>query len=138
MLAGAIVAEAQPIPNSFKANAVGGFIPAGEASALNRILATTPSDAEVIVSLPISGRFAQHKYLYLFVNHPPAPIPIKSRTVVMVLDEAHTLQMASPDEDAAALRYVKAHFDARIIGSGPYVQAVEWRTHPGQTAILLP
>jgi hypothetical protein len=138
VLVGSIVADMQRIPTSFTYNAVSGFIPAGEAAALGHILSRTPSNAEVIVSSPISGRFAQHKYLYVFIGHPPKPIPLNAKTVVMVLDDAHTLQLASPYEDAAAVDYVMTRFGAQIIGTGPHVEAVEWNATPSRTSLLLP
>jgi hypothetical protein len=134
----AVFASAQRLPVSVKANAINGFIPASEAATLRHILAQTPSSAEVIVSLPISGRFADHKYLYLYTTASPTPIPVNAKQVVLVLDEAHTLQLASPVQDEAALDYARTHFGARTIGAGLDVEAVEWTARPGQPPLLLP
>ena len=137
VLVGTVIAGAQRLRVSFTSNAVGGFIPAGEASALRDILARTPSGAEVIASVPISGRFADRKYLYLY-DRPSASIPIRAKVVVMVLDDAHTLQLASPAQDAAAIVYAKNHFGARTIGRGVDVEAVEWQSSSPRRQVTLP
>ena len=137
VLVGTVIAGAQRLRVSFTSNAVGGFIPAGEAAALRDILARTPSGGEVIASVPISGRFADRKYLYLY-DRPSAPIPIRAKVVVMVLDDAHTLQLASPGQDAAAIAYAKKHFGARTIGRGVDVEAVEWQSSSPRQQVILP
>ena len=138
VLTGSLFAALQQLPNSFHDTGVPGVIPAGEAASLREILARTPASAEVIVSLPISGRFADHRYLYLYLTNPPQPIPVNANTVVLVLDDAHTLPAGGAVQDAEAIDYVRTHFGARIIGSGLDVEAVEWQASPGQAPLLLP
>ena len=137
VLVGSVIAGSQRLRASFTYNAVGGFIPDSEAAALRHILARTPSGAEVIVSLPISGRFADRKYLYLY-DSPSSAIPIKANVVVLVLDHAHTLQIATPTQDAAAIAYAQNHFGARIIGVGDDVEAVEWQSPLPRHKVVLP
>lgn len=142
VLAVAATAEAvnvsrQQTRPAIKHNSVAGIIPAGEAAELRSVLARIPGDAEVIVSLPISGRFGARRYVYLF-DRPGSPIPLRSRTVVMVLDLVHTIQLASPAQDAAALAKVLQSYGGQLIASHPDLFAVEW--HPDRTggSVVLP
>jgi hypothetical protein len=125
------------LPNLGEGNALDGFLPAAEAATLRSILDHTPDGAEVIASLPISGRFGARRFLYVFANL-PATIPIHSRNVVMVLDTAHTLMVASPDQDLAALDKVQKDYRAHVIATGPDVIAVEWNPIPTDTEIHFP
>lgn len=125
------------LPLSFKGNAVAGFIPPREAAALSDILAYTPDGAEVIASLEISGRFGARRYIYLF-DSPGTAIPIRSHTVVMVLDTAHTLQLASGDQDAAAIAKVESQLGAHLVGVGSDVVAVEWSAPRLDATVTLP
>jgi len=137
MLGGVLYYASRTLPGAYKGNAAATIIPASEAAQLRVVLSHTPAGAEVIASLPISGRFAERQYIYLY-DAPASPIPVKSDQVVLVLDTAHTLQFASPAQDASAISYVQTTFRARIIADGADVIAAEWTRPPGQTKVVLP
>lgn len=113
------------LPRSFTGNAVNGLIPAREAEGLRTVLNRTPGRAEVIASLPISGRFGARKYVYLF-DKPRSSIPVKAHRVVAVLDLAHTMQLASFNEDTQAVAYLRQRFGARTVLAGRDFVAMEW------------
>jgi hypothetical protein len=135
---GAAVYESQnQMMSSAKANSVAGFIPAGEGATLRTLIARIPRDAEVIVSLPIAGRFGARRYVYLFEG-PGTPIPIRSRTVVLVLDTSHTLQLASRAQDESAIEQVRRRDGARLMAATFDVTAAEWHPSAAQGSMVLP
>jgi hypothetical protein len=136
-LAGAFWYAETRLPQSFHNNAINGFIPGGEAAALRTVLRQTPADAEVISSLPISGRFGTRKTIYLYLST-TTPIPIKERTVLLVMDSAHTTQIVSTEQVAEAARYVMTHFHARETVTGTDMRALVWTAPSSMTSVTLP
>jgi hypothetical protein len=135
--ASAVVYAERKLPEAPKANAAATFIPAGEAAVLRSVLSGTPSATQVIVSLPISGRFGERKYVYLYEG-PTTPVPMNARTVMLVLDTGHTLQLASPGQDSAAAQYVQRHFHARTVAQGEDIWVLEWAATSPSPPIALP
>jgi Predicted membrane protein (DUF2079) len=136
-LAGAFYYAASRLPDSFHNNAVNGFIPGNEATALRTVLRQTSADTEVIASLPISGRFGARKDIYLYLSA-TAPIPIKARTVLLVMDTAHTTQIVPPDREAEAARYVTTRFHARQPVKSPDLLVLEWTAPSSMNSVTLP
>jgi hypothetical protein len=136
-LAGACWYAGTRLPNAFHNNAINGFIPGGEAAALRTVLRQTPPDAEVISSLPISGRFGARKTIYLYLSD-TTPIPIKERTVLLVMDTAHATQYVSAAHEAEAARYAITHLHARQTVIGTDMQALVWKAPSSMTSVTLP
>ncbi len=129
ILASAAVFDWGALPSVGKDNSAGAVIPASEASTLHAVLQRIPPDAEVIASIPIIGRFAGRRYVYLFdsvskMQH----VPIVAHTVVLVIDDIHALQVVSPAQYDAAVNLVVDHLGGTVLESGSNVVAVAW--HP--------
>lgn len=136
-LAGAFWYAGTRLPQAFHNNAVNGFIPGGEAAALRSVLRQTSADTEVISSLPIAGRFGARKEIYVYVST-DTPIPIRERTVLLVMDTAHTTQYVSTDQVAEAARYVTIRFHARQPVTGTDLRVLEWTAPSSMTSVTLP
>ncbi len=135
ILACSSVFAAQRLRTSFTFNAVGGFIPANEASQLRTLLARTPSSTEVIVAGPVLGRFAGRAYLYLVPN-PPKPVAIHAATVLLIMDTSHAY--LSPAEETMAATTLSRQFHARTEVHGSSLWVLEWSAPPHWRPVVLP
>lgn len=134
------VHAAQRLPTVFGADPVTALVPADEAAALRAALAATPPDAEVIAPVPTVGRFGQREFLFVLVDPVPGaalPLPVKARSVVVIVDRGRAAQLLPP---AQADRLV-----AQLVGAGAHVvvdragvTALVWHPPPGTTALHLP
>jgi hypothetical protein len=120
---------------SFTSNATGDILTSSEASALSTALARTPSGAEVISSLDISGRFSARKWAYVYLGTTTA-VPIRAKTVELVMDTRHDPYI-SPAQMAAAAQYLGARFHARTLLHRDGVWEVGWSDSP-QGTIYIP
>ena len=96
---------------SFTNNATKDILPATEATALSTVLARTPSGAEVIASGDIIGRFGARHYCFVYQSAKSA-IPLRAKTVELIMDTAHDPFLHEPQWVAAA-GYVESRFHAR-------------------------
>jgi Predicted membrane protein (DUF2079) len=133
----ALIYAVHYLPKAPQGNAAATFIPAGEAAVLRQTLAHVASTTEIIASLPISGRFGERTDFYLY-DSVTASVPIKAKTVLLVLDTAHTLQLVSTAQDLLAAQFVTHHFHAHTVAQGEDVLALEWTAPPDSSAVLLP
>jgi hypothetical protein len=108
------------------------------AAVLTQVAASVPSDAEVIVSEGIVGRFAQRESVYAFETEGQS-FPVDRRLVVFVF--------GPPDRDDLALTsslitassgYVHHRLDARTLQSRSGVEAFAWSPPAGTTTVTLP
>ena len=84
-----------------------------QAGALREGLAHTPSDAEVISSWGVMGRFSERQWVYPLYQGVEAD-PIREPTVVFVLTNAGD-EDDTPATVAAIARYVETDLKARAI-----------------------
>jgi hypothetical protein len=132
--------SAQRMPTALEFNASGGFVPGPDAAALAQVLARTPPDAEVIAPLPTVGRFGERPFVYLLIDRLPAtapPLPVRARTVVVVVEPAVAPALL-PGPLAAALVSRLEQQGARVIVSTPGVTALVWHPPAGVVALRLP
>jgi len=120
---------------SFTSNATGDILTSSEASALSTALVRTPSGAEVISSIDISGRFSGRKWAYIYLGTTTA-VPLRAKTVELVMDTAHDPYI-TPAQMAAAAQYLSAHFHARTLLHRDGVWALGWSNSP-QSVIYIP
>ena len=134
---GALLFAGQRLPVTLKVTPIGGFIPGDEASVLRQVLARTPSSAEVIVSLPVSGRFSSRKYVCLYLTA-GAPIPVHRGIVLLVMDTAHSGPFVSQAHQQQAADYAVAKFHARTIVHAANIWALEWSAATPISSVALP
>jgi uncharacterized membrane protein len=113
-------------------------VDAADAAQLNKALTLTPSDAEVIATIGIMGRFSGRTSIYFFV--PKGTVPIKQRTVVFVFDPANenTIPQATSADDLAAAAFVRGQLHARVLVDADGVTVFEWQPPAGTTHLTFP
>jgi hypothetical protein len=121
---------------SFTNNATMGILPSGEASALSTVLARTPSNAEVIASGDIVGRFGARRYCYVYQSA-TSRIPLRANGVELIMETAHYPYISTTQREAAAL-YVESRFQARTILHRDGVWELSWTGSSERSSIVLP
>jgi len=121
---------------SFTYNATMDILPNAEASALSTVLARTPSDAEVIASGDIVGRFGARRYCYVYQSA-TSGIPLRANRVELTMETAHYPYISRAQREAAA-RYVESHFQARTILHRDGVWELSWTGSSERSSIVLP
>jgi hypothetical protein len=106
----------------------------GEAAALRTALARTPSDAEVIATIGIMGRFCGRQYCYYFASG--LGRPVHSNTVVFVFAAGKTL--STPGGIGRAIAYVEDDLHAQVLVDSDGVTACLWRPPPHTTQVTVP
>ena len=124
------------LPGSFTDNASADILPAAEGSALSTALARTPSDAEVISSIDVAGRFSARQYAYIYLNATTS-VPIRSRTVELVMDTAHD-PFVTPMQQQAAAQYLASRFGARTLLHRNDVWELGWSAPSTDSSITMP
>jgi hypothetical protein len=108
------------------------------AAELARIEPAIPPDAEVVVSLPVMGRFAQRSSVHGFVKDDER-VPVNRPEVVFVFGPYESFQkILSRHGIAAATGFVEHRLHGRVLGAGSGVVAVAWSPPPGTRQITLP
>jgi hypothetical protein len=108
------------------------------AAELSRIEPEIPADAEVVVSEPVMGRFAERDSIYGFVEDHQT-IAVDRRVVVFVFSPYESFQkQLSRGGIAAAGGYVEHRLGARLLGAGSGVHAFVWSPPPGTRRVTLP
>jgi hypothetical protein len=136
MLLGGLRYAHEYLRGSFTYNATGDILPGTEASALSTALARTPTNAEVISSLDISGRFSARKYSYLYIDATTS-IPLRAPTVELVMDTEHDLEV-TPAQQAAAAHYLVSSLHARTLLHRAGVWELAWSNSAQHSSIVLP
>jgi len=108
------------------------------AAALARIEPRIPADAEVIVSVPVMGRFSERTAFYGFIEDDQT-IAVHRGPVVFIFSPYESFQkkLTAPGIVAASA-YVETTLGARPLGSGGGVRAFAWSPPPGTTEVTLP
>jgi hypothetical protein len=108
------------------------------AAELARIEPEIPAGAEVIVSLPVMGRFAQRDSIYGFIDDGER-FPVNRRQVVFVFSPYESFQKKlSRHGITAATGYVARRLDARVLGARSGVDGFLWTPPAGTTSVTLP
>jgi len=124
------------LADSFTNNAAGVILTAPQASAFGTVLSQTPSDAEVISSLDISGRFSGRKYAYIYLDN-TFSIPIRAHSVELVMDELHDPYVTGAQRQAA-YHYLVTRFHAHTVLHRNGVWAIVWTSPSTNMSITLP
>jgi hypothetical protein len=136
---GAVVAV-QVYPTVFERNGVGGLVDDAQADALAQALAGIPEDAQVVVSVPIMGRFSEHEFVYSLgrgITGGVREIPVRSEQVAFVVDRRNALQLLSPAEQDALLEDLRATGPTEVLVDRDGVTAVLWTAPPGQASVAV-
>lgn len=107
-----------------------------QAAALDRGLALTPGDAEVIASWGVMGRFSGRQWDYPLYSGVEAD-PVRARNVVFVLTDAG-LENDSPRAVAAIGAFVRDKLNAKVLVDSAGVTVLEWHAPAGTTQVPIP
>ncbi|MGD0391829.1 MAG: DUF2079 domain-containing protein [Acidimicrobiales bacterium] len=110
-------------------------IGSARATQINRALALTPPDAEVISTISVMGRFCSRPDCYWF--YPNGSFPVQSRPVVFVFDPASENKFPGADAvvDVSAVAFIRDHLHARTLVDADGVTALVWRPPAGTTEV---
>jgi hypothetical protein len=111
-------------------------VSAPQAAALNRGLAETPAQAEVIATWGVMGRFSDRQWDYPLYAGVEAD-PVKAQTVVFVLTEAG-LEDDPPATVAAIATYAETSLHAKVLVDASGVTVLEWHAPHGATQVSIP
>lgn len=125
------------LSDSFTHNAAGAILPAAEGSELNTVLARTPSNAEVISSIAISGRLSARRYAYVYLNGATS-VPIRARTVELVVIDTPNVPATSVAHQRAAVDYLVSRFHARTLLHSNGVWELGWSSPSTNSSIEIP
>ena len=106
-----------------------------QAGQINRALARTPPDAEVISTISTMGRFCSRPYCYWF--YPNGSFPVQSREVVFLFYPASEDKFPGADAagDVRAIAFVRDHLHARTLVDADGVTALAWHPPAGTTQV---
>ena len=101
------------------------------------MLARTPSNAEVISSIAVSGRLSARRYAYVYLNGTTS-VPIRARTVELVVIDRAEHPSASVASQRAAAHYLVSRFHARTLVHRNGVWELEWSAPSTHSSIEIP
>ncbi len=101
------------------------------------MLARNPSNAEVISSIAISGRLSARRYAYVYLNGPTS-VPIRARTVELVVIDTPNVPAASVAHQRAAVAYLVSRFHAHTLVHRNGVWELEWSAPSMSSAVEIP
>jgi hypothetical protein len=107
------------------------------AAALSSVASVIPAKAEVIVTQPVVGRFAQRESAYSFSTDNQT-FPVNRRLVVFVMIEGLASGHPTKQEAKAAVAYIGTDLHARLVAARANVYAFTWSPPPDTTRVTLP
>jgi hypothetical protein len=119
------------IPSNFS------VVNASTAGQLAQIQGHIPTNAEVVVSQGVIGRFGSHLFVYPFLDAfaDGQIVPVNAGTVAFVFVAKGGLELATPAQTQAAITMVQSRLHAQKIPGGPDVTAFLWHPPPGTRAL---
>ena len=93
-------------------------------------------DAEVIATFGVLGPFAGRRYIYPLAA-PGASIPLRARTVVVVIAPTAGNQVLSRSVLLAVADTLRGQYHASPLHDGPNVFVFAWQPPPGMTSVVL-
>jgi hypothetical protein len=119
------------IPSNFA------VVNAATARQLAQIRLQIPTNAEVVVSQGVIGRFGSHTFVYPFLDAfaDGQTVPVNTSTVAFVFVPNGGLELATPAQTQAAIAMVRNQLHAREIQGGPNVTAFLWHPPTGTKSL---
>jgi hypothetical protein len=133
VLAEALAYGYQQVPVSIRQTL--SLIPPGAVAALSTTLAETPSDAEVVSTTGVIGRFSGRQYCYRVVPH--LELPVHAATIVFVFS-THRLELISPAGLQRAITYVRDDLHARVLADADGVTTFLWHPPAAMSTVSVP
>lgn len=103
--------------------------------AISSILRSVPSNAEVVASNGIVGRFSGRKLVYALLGMPDR-VPLRGRPVYFVLSPRQGIEMPVQETDAV-LKQVVSSLRARLVYYAAGIWEFRWQPPRGQNSVVL-
>ena len=115
-------------------------IPPATASVLADVLARTPTNAEVVASNGVVGRFAGRLWVYSYLGTSPGGkvVLVREPEVLFVLVPRQGFVAATATQTLRLAHFVDAHLGAVQIAHAAGVYAYLWHPGPGVRSVTLP
>ena len=113
------------------------LVSAAEAQTLDSATAIIPSDAEVVVSYGIMGRFAERKYV-LALAAAPQTFRVSTSTVFFVITPTLGNEVLDGTDAKADESFVHTHLQAKMLIDENGVAVLEWTAPANTTTVVLP
>lgn len=136
----ALSQAAHQLPDTTTHNGVGGLIPAAQADTYREVLDLTPDDAQVIAPLPSIGRFSARPHidpLNCPVGGSVLDVPVRTTTVVVVMDAARPAPCLGPGGQDAIARALLTDLGAQVLADRAGVTAYRFEVPAGRTRLTL-
>jgi uncharacterized membrane protein len=135
-----IIITAATLPNVLR---TGVGVNSAVADQLQQIEKKIPARAEVIASIGVSGRFADHDYAYPYPRLSVAATSsttyrVASQIVVFVFAPRTGQDVVSSKEAAGAVSFLERILHARVLDRTANAQALEWSPSKGTRSVKLP
>jgi hypothetical protein len=113
------------------------LISTSQASTLHEATRLIPSDAEVIASYGVIGRFAERDYI-LALAAAPQTFRVYTHTVFFVITPSLGNEALDFSDAGADIAFVQAHLHASLLINENGVALLEWTAPVGTTTVVLP
>ena len=113
------------------------LVSAAQAQTLESATSMIPSDAEVIVSYGVIGRFAERKYV-LALAAAPQTFRVSAPTVFFVITPSLGNEALDDTDAVADASFVQTHLHARSLIDENGVDLLEWEAPANTTTVVLP
>lgn len=112
-------------------------VDAPAAAVLREALPGIPTDAEIIASQGVIGRFANRRFVYPFLAAPQA-FPVRSETVVFVIAPSQGIESVPASVARQAIDRLEQRPRMTVLSHRDGVAILRWRPPPGTTSTVLP
>jgi hypothetical protein len=113
------------------------LVSATQAQTLENATVIIPSDAEVVVSYGVMGRFAERKYVLALVAAPQT-FRVSTRTVFFVITPTLGNEVLDGTDAEADASFLHTHLHARSLIDENGVDLLEWAPPADTTTVVLP
>jgi hypothetical protein len=113
------------------------LVDAAQASDLEEATALIPTDAEVICSYGVMGRFAEREHI-LALAAAPQSFAVSARKVFFVITPYLGYEELDPEDAIADVEFVHSQLHASMLIDNKGVAVLEWTPQVGTPSIVLP
>ena len=132
--------SAQQLPHTMTHNGLGGLVSAAQADQYRAVLDQIPDDAQVIAPLPSIGRFSTRRHIDALncpVGGSVLDVPVRTSTVVVVMDAAHPTPCLGPGGQDAIAQALLTDLRAEVLVDRAGITAYRFDVPAGRQRLTL-